>query len=230
MGIDNHAIIFNKDSRFLDEIRDASVDLVVTSPPFNISHKYRTYHDSLDYEGFENLYTNVIQSIARVLKDNGFFVVDIADVIVMENNIIYGAEFIKERAQAANLSFLCSSPYIALEGSDEKMTSRILRKDKDKKFHSTCEQVLIFGKRFSQLEIAEKLSLKNCYKYSVQHDSAFWPQDLLYDILSPFELEDKVLLDPFMGSGTIGKMAIERGGRFIGYDIDKDTLKAYNWL
>jgi tRNA G10 N-methylase Trm11 len=38
------------------------------------------------------------------------------------------------------------------------------------------------------------------------------------------------MLDPFMGSGTIAKIAAERGCIFIGYDIDKDTLKTFGWI
>ena len=223
-------LIYNSDSRHLAEVPDRSVDFVITSPPFNISHKYRTYHDSLDYEDFENLYTTVIRSISRVLKEDGVFIVDIADLIVMENNIIYGAEFVKERAECCGLVYFCSFPYIAIEGSDRKLTSRIFRKDKEKKFHSTCEQILVFGKSMSKRDVISGLSIKSSYQYSIQHDSAFWPETLIKDIIAPFQLKEKTLLDPFMGSGTIGRIAIERGGRFIGYDIDRDTLKIYGWM
>lgn len=230
MEITNKYTIYNKDCRYLDEVRDKTVDYVITSPPFNISHKYRTYHDSLDYQDFENLYSTVIRSISRVLKDDGFFIVDIADVIVMESNIVYGAEFVKEMALDANLLFIQSFPYIAIEGADIKMNSCISRNDKDKKFHSSCEQIIVFGKKLSSCKIVENLHLKSTYTYSVQHDSAFWPKRLIQDLLAPFSLKEKLLLDPFMGSGTIAKIVIEEGGSFIGYDIDRDTLKTYNWI
>jgi len=66
--------------------------------------------------------------------------------------------------------------------------------------------------------------------YSNLKDSAFWPDELVEDLLTPFTWKDKVLLDPFMGSGTIGRMVIEKGGSFIGYDIDQKTLKKYKWM
>lgn len=228
--INNKYTIYNKDSRFLSEINDKTVDFVITSPPFNISHKYRTYHDSLDYKDFNNLYSDVIKSISRVLKEDGFFIVDIADIIVMENYIIYGAEFIKEKAHDADMEFLCSFPYIAIEGADIKMNSCICRNDKDMKFHSNCEQILIFVKKLSRRELIEKYVIKSTYTYSAQNDSAFWPIELIKDILSPFEMKDKLLLDPFMGSGTIARMTVEQGGQFIGYDVDIDTLKTFKWL
>lgn len=230
MEITDGYIIFNEDSRFLSEIKDRTVDYVITSPPFNIGHMYLSYHDSLDDNDFNHLYSTIIKSISRVLKDDGFFVVDIADIIVMENTIIYGAEFVKEKACSAGLDFICSYPYIAIEGSDVKMKSSVPRKEQDKKFHSLCEQILVFGKKLTRRDVAEKIGVKSSYIYSNMRDSAFWPDELVEDILSPFTMEGKLLLDPFMGSGTIGSMAIEQGARFIGYDVDKETLKNYGWI
>lgn len=224
------ATIFNKDSRLLCEIPDGTVDMVVTSPPFNISHRYRTYHDSLDYDDFENLYANVIASISRVLKADGYFIVDIADMIVMAHRIIYGAEFIRERALAAGLELLCAFPYIAVEGYDERMESSISRDDTAKQFHSSCEQLLFFGKPMASRDVVDNIHTEPVYRYSLQRDTAFWPENLVRDLLAPFPLKDKVLLDPFMGSGTIGRMVMEQGGRFIGYDIDRETLKTYRWI
>lgn len=223
-------VVYNKDSRYLEEVLDGTVDFVVTSPPFNICHKYKSYHDSLDFKDFNDLYDAEIQSISRVLKDDGYFVVDIADMIVMENKIIYGAEFVKEKACSSGLEFLGAFPYIAIEGSDKKMKSCISRINRKILFHSTCEQVLVFGKSFSSHEVVKSFCLKSSYRYSLLKDSAFWPDDLVSDILSPFSMEGKVLLDPFMGSGTIGRMVMVQGGYFIGYDVDGGTLRAYKWI
>lgn len=224
------ATIYNKDSRFLAEVADKSVDYVITSPPFNICHKYKTYHDSLSFTDFDRLFTTVIESISRVLKEDGFFIVDIADVIVMESKIIYGAELIKEKAASAGLIFLGSYPYIAIEGCDKRMKSCISRMNKKQLFHSFCEQILVFGKSRTERNLIEQFHIKPSYVYSNTRDSAFWPEDLVNDILAPFSLSDKCLLDPFMGSGTIGRSALEQGGSFIGYDIDEETLKAYGWI
>ena len=48
MEITDKFTIYNKDCRYLNEVADKTVDLVITSPPFNISHKYITYHDSFE--------------------------------------------------------------------------------------------------------------------------------------------------------------------------------------
>ena len=224
------AKIYNKDCRLLAELANKTVDYVVTSPPFNISHKYMTYHDSLDYKDFDDLYTSVTGSVSRVLKDDGFFIVDIADIIVMENVIVYGAEFIKEKMANCGMRFICSFPYVAVEGSDVQMESCIARNDRRAKFHSTCEQILVFGKSMTPCSVAEHMPIKPLYTYSAQRDSAFWPDNLINDMMAPFDFKGKLLLEPFMGSGTIGRRVLEQGGYFIGYDVDADTLKTYKWL
>jgi len=230
MGIIDSYRVYNKDSRFLSEVVDKTIDFVITSPPFNISHKYNSYHDSLDFNDFDDLCSTVIGSISRVLKDDGFFIVDVADMIVMESKIIYGAEFIKDKALSVNLDFICSFPYIAVGEDDIKMNSCIPREDMNKRFHSSCEQILVFGKSMTQHDAIEKIHIKPSYSYSNVLDSAFWPKDLVHDILFPFDLNGKILLDPFMGSGTIGRMTLKQGGYFIGYDVDRETLKTYKWI
>lgn len=230
MELTSKAKIYNKDCRFLRELGDKTVDYVVTSPPFNISHKYMSYHDSLDYKDFDDLYTSFISSVSRVLNDNGFFIVDIADMIVMDNFIVYGAEFIKEKSINSGMHFICSFPYVAVEGSDVQMESCIARNDLRAKFHSSCEQILVFGKSKTPRGVAEHMQIKPMYIYSSQKDSAFWPDELINDLIAPFDFDGKLLLEPFMGSGTIGRRALELGGYFVGYDVDEGTLMAYNWL
>lgn len=41
-----------------------------------------------------------------------------------------------------------------------------------------------------------------------------------------FSEPDEVVFDPFMGSGTIGAAAVERGRRFVGIEIDPDYYAA----
>ena len=67
------------------------------------------------------------------------------------------------------------------------------------------------------------------YDYSQSTDKAFWPETLVNDILSSITINDKVILDPFMGSGEIGKKALKMDAKFIGYDIDGEILTLNGW-
>jgi site-specific DNA-methyltransferase (adenine-specific) len=67
--------IFHKDCiRGLQEnIQQNSIDVVITSPPYNIGVNYNTYDDTLPREKYLAWVREVGNSIKSVLKDNGSF-------------------------------------------------------------------------------------------------------------------------------------------------------------
>jgi site-specific DNA-methyltransferase (adenine-specific) len=52
---------------------DGSIDLVVTSPPYNLGIKYRNYRDSRNSDEYLNWSTQWAGEVRRVLKDDGSF-------------------------------------------------------------------------------------------------------------------------------------------------------------
>ena len=77
--------IFNKSSELMTELPDKSVDLMVTSPPYNINISYgnkwvngkllstkgKKYKDNLDEDEYKLMLHKVIEETKRVLKDDG---------------------------------------------------------------------------------------------------------------------------------------------------------------
>ena len=77
--------IFLKSSEDMSEIPDRSVDLIVTSPPYNIDIKYGNttkngkilsskgakYKDNLEEEEYRKMLLQVFNECKRVLKDDG---------------------------------------------------------------------------------------------------------------------------------------------------------------
>jgi len=55
------------------QMPDASVDLVVTSPPYNLGIKYRNYRDSRNSDEYLNWSAQWAGEVRRVLKDDGSF-------------------------------------------------------------------------------------------------------------------------------------------------------------
>jgi DNA modification methylase len=64
--------------------------------------------------------------------------------------------------------------------------------------------------KYSMGHIAEE-------KYAHEHPAIF-PEALAYDHILSWSNEGDIILDPFSGSGTTGKMARQLGRRFIGID------------
>jgi site-specific DNA-methyltransferase (adenine-specific) len=45
------------------------------------------------------------------------------------------------------------------------------------------------------------------------------------DLVERFSAPGDTILDPFMGAGTTGVVAVRSGRRFIGIDLDADAVK-----
>ena len=58
---------------------DASVDLVVTSPPYNIGIKYHEYHDTRGREEYLDWLEEVAVSCRRVMKEEGSFFLNVGN-------------------------------------------------------------------------------------------------------------------------------------------------------
>lgn len=60
----------------------------------------------------------------------------------------------------------------------------------------------------------------SCNKDKTSHPAIF-PEDLAKDHILSWSNEGDLVLDPFMGSGTTGKMAILNNRNFIGIELNK---------
>lgn len=61
----------------MSRLADDSVDLVVTSPPYNLGIRYRKFSDTQDRESYLNWCGEWAQQIRRVLKSSGSFFLNI---------------------------------------------------------------------------------------------------------------------------------------------------------
>ena len=72
--------IFFKSSKSMDELKDGSIDLIITSPPYNRGKKYSDdYNDNLPENEYHSLIKAVFSECFRVLKENSLFFLNIGD-------------------------------------------------------------------------------------------------------------------------------------------------------
>jgi site-specific DNA-methyltransferase (adenine-specific) len=61
----------------MKRLSDASIDIIVTSPPYNIGKPYTIHHDSLPRAEYLSWMGEIAQASRRVLKDNGSFFLNV---------------------------------------------------------------------------------------------------------------------------------------------------------
>ncbi len=233
----------------MKEIESGSVDLTVTSPPYD---NLRTYNNSLDWG--EHVWKNVLQELFRVTKQGGVVVWVVGDATIKGSET--GTSF-KQALYFKELGFNLHDTMIYHKNNAMPLTHNrydpcfeymfVFSKGKPKAFNPLMDKTLNAGqikKRELEVKMAgiaghqsrnrnehtvvksEKYR-KNLWSYSVGTESdktkhpAPFPEQLANDHIISWSNEGDVVLDCFMGSGTTGKMALLNNRKFIG--IEKDA-------
>lgn len=87
--------------------------------------------------------------------------------------------------------------------------------------NNTGRRIKKYGCRFNIWYVSPGNGKSAKEKYAYKHPAIF-PEQIAKDHITSWSNPGDVVLDPFMGSGTTGKMAILNDRNFIGIEIDKN--------
>ena len=230
----------------MKEIESGSVDLTVTSPPYD---NLRTYNNSLDWG--EHVWKNVLQELFRVTKQGGVVVWVVGDATIKGSET--GTSF-KQALYAKEIGFNLHDTMIYQTNkppmNDKRYQSEfeyvfIFSKGKPKTVNLIREKTLATGKekytgtqqengKFTGYGKKRNLERDKYNIWSVKVGSnqttkdkiafkhpAIFPEQLANDHIISWSNEGDTVLDCFMGSGTTGKMSLINSRKFIG--IEKDA-------
>tara|TARA_R110000823_G_scaffold229477_1_gene356486 strand:- start:251 stop:1024 length:774 start_codon:yes stop_codon:yes gene_type:complete len=233
----------------MKEIPDDSIDLTVTSPPYD---NLRDYNGNNDQWG-EHVWQEVLSDLFRVTKKGGVVVWVVGDATIKGSET--GSSF-KQALHAIVCGFNLHDTMIYQKPDFKPLTHKryeqqfeymfILSKGKlgafngikDKKnvsagrkvtgtwrgvdgkmtadSGSNKKKISSFGLRGNIWAIATtKGASKN------KHPATF-PEQLANDHILSWSNQGDTVLDPFMGSGTTGKMAKLNNRNFIGIELDQE--------
>ncbi|MDF7674478.1 site-specific DNA-methyltransferase [Acetobacteraceae bacterium ESL0709] len=77
-ALGRHVLIRGDSGRVLKKIAPGSIDVIVTSPPYNIGLDYRSYQDRLAEEDYLDWMEDICVKLHRVLQAQGSFFLNIA--------------------------------------------------------------------------------------------------------------------------------------------------------
>ncbi len=252
--ITTHTLI-NGDSRNLSLIKDKSVHLIITSPPYWQLKDYGNeaqigFHDS--YEDYINNLNLVWSECNRVLHDGCRLCINIGDqfarsvyygrykVIPIRTEIIRFCESIGMDYMGAIIwqkqTTMHTTGGGAVMGSFPYPRNGILKID--------YEFILIFKKQgkapiptVEQKNMSE-ISKEEWNSYFASHWTfggakqdghiAVFPEELPHRLIKMFSFVGETVFDPFMGSGTTALAAQNLQRNSIGYEINSDFKQYYD--
>ncbi len=214
----------------LSRINDGEVQLIFTSPPY---YNAREYSDYTSYQVYLDKMKNVLRECSRVLEDGRFIIINVSPVITKRpgrefESVRYPIHFdFHSILQQTGFYFVDEIIWIKPESSvkDRVGGYRQTRKPLSYKPNCITESLMVYRKTApflldenikqydfvpSEEEKNEPFDTSNCWyiapKSNRNHPAVF-PEELCRKVLKYYSYAGDVVLDPFAGSGTFGKVA-----------------------
>nr|DAJ42466.1 MAG TPA: adenine-specific methyltransferase [Caudoviricetes sp.] len=220
-------------SQMIDD--NKKVDCIITSPPYNMNLRihYGKYISQGKWKGIINSCSNKYDNYT--------------DDLPMDEYFEFQDEFINKALQVSDLMFyniqMITGNKIALLqllGKYAKKIKEIIIWNKgygqpamkNGVLNSQYEFIIVFqnskpyNRSFDTAQFGRG-TLSNVWDIKRERNKyikAGFPQELIQNILNNFVPKGSLILDPFMGSGTVGIVCKELGYDFIGIELDKDMF------
>ena len=237
----------------LDDMPAESVDLVFTSPPyFNARPEYSEYEE---YEEYLHAMRQVIRRAHRVMAEGRFFVMNTSPVLLRRASRNEASRRIAVPFDLHRLfveegfDFIDDIIWMKPEGAGWA-TGRGRRFAADRnplqyKAVPVTEYVLVYRKKSDQLidwhirshpdrdaveesKIGDDYERTNVWRINPatrsEHPAAF-PLELAQKVVQYYSFKGDVVLDPFAGSGTVGRAAAGLGRRFVLFDNNPEYVE-----
>lgn len=212
----------------MKEIRDESIDLVVTDPPYNISN----YGNSLTKKGNEIVKADFgdwdkwedieeyflwtlkwVKEIDRIIKKQGSF------YSFFDNHYADHLTYLIEK----QTNFKQKTPIVLIKNNPIPH----IRKTN---FRSAFERATLFikdeNKKPKTFNFLSQKEMINAIRYNIGQKETIHPTEKPLEIIERFikisSNENDLVLDPFLGSGTTGVASVKYKRNFIGFEISPD--------
>jgi site-specific DNA-methyltransferase (adenine-specific) len=236
--------IYNADSTRLDFVESNSVQLVVTSPPYNLGKDYGTARDNTTYRSYLDWVSRWGMELYRVLEPGGRLCLNIPLDINLSFDDSGKRTATKQPVLAdftqlfvTQLDYIYNTTILWLEGNISRRTAwGSWMKASDPWVNTAAEAILVLSKQHRKRDAKGRtsdISRENfmewtlgLWSFSGQNTSTYghpapFPEKLPSRLIQLFSFKEDLVLDPFLGSGTTCFVAKTLGRRSIGVEIDK---------
>jgi DNA modification methylase len=224
----------------MPELQDKSIDLTVTSPPYD---NLRTYNNSIEWDF--DIFKSIAKELYRITKHGGVVVWVVGDATIngsetgtsfkqalyfkeigfnLHDTMIWGKEsfsnpFPNKYHQVFEYMFIFSknklksfNPIFDRKNKHTgEMVASTVRESNGSLTYRSKKLINEYGKRFN-------IWHQTVVKQKGEVHPAPFPEQLAHDHIISWSNEGDTIFDPMMGSGTTGKMAMMLNRNFIGIE------------
>ncbi len=243
-------IIYNHSSELMKEIEDKSVNLVVTSPPYNIDIQYGNktvkgkiaeskgvkYSDNLSESDYRHMLETVFSECKRVVTDTGSIWINIKNRC--SDGVILPPFWIQDYFEDMYLKNLIIWNFDWGGSTNKRFAPRYefvfwFVKDKDR-YTFNLDDVKVPALNYrpdrykSQMknptDVWRISMVSGNFEERTSHPAQY-PEELIERIILSGTNKGEIVLDPFMGSGTTAAVAKKLGRHYLGYETVEEYCK-----
>lgn len=223
-------------------LKDNSIDLIVTSPPYNVDlgnnkynkNPYDLYSDNKGHAKYLSWLRNIFLLVYDKLKPGGRVCINIGDgkngAIPTHSDII--------QFMCGDLKYIPMTIIVWDKGQTSNRTAwGSWLSPSCPSFPRGFEYILVFAKKNKKLQCKGETDLakeefiewsNGLWKFAPETKQkqfghpAMFPEELAKRCIKMFSWLGAVVLDPFCGAGTTCKVARDLGREYVGFEISEE--------
>lgn len=223
--------------RQLKTLPENSIDLTVTSPPYNLNKEYRNAaSDDLKYQDYLAFSRKWLKGVLRASKPDGRLCLNVpldthkknpvySDFIQIclklgwryQTTIVWNEQNVSRRTAWGSF-MMASAPFVTAPVEMIVVFYKEVWKKQARKTSTIARQDFIDWTNGVWTFSGEK-------KRNVGGHPAAFPEELPKRCIQLYSFKEDTILDPFMGSGTTCVVAKKLGRHYVGIELSEEYMK-----